>query len=137
MNHIKHLIWILMTVKGIYSLGSTAESTANNTSTTPASLHATLSPLRKHNRDNVTEVPRTLHRTAAINVSSTLNSTGAADEESIDFDLLRKIDHYHHLTFMIWRIWSPVLLGKNYVSFHMFFHKLEEIGNIGISSLTT
>ena len=124
-------------MKGIYSLGSTAGSTASNTSTTPTSLHARLSPLRKHNRDNVTEVPRTLNRTAAVNVSLALNSTGASDEESIDFDLLRKIDHYHHLTFMMWRIWSPVLLGKNYVSFHMIFHKLEEIGNIGISSLTT
>ena len=88
--------------EGIYSLGSTAESNANDTSSTPTSLHSTLSPLRQNNGDNVTEVPRTLNSTAATNVSSVLNSTGAADEEAIDFDLLRQVDHYHHLTFMIW-----------------------------------
>ena len=60
---------------------------------------------------NVTKIQRTLNSTAATNVSYALNSTVAA-AETIDFDLLRKIDYYHHLTFMIWRIWSPVLLGN-------------------------
>ena len=107
-------MWILMTMNGIYSLSSTQESPVNVTSST--SLHSTLSPLVQVNHDNFTKVPRALNNTAVTNVSAVLNSTGAAGGETIDFDLLRKIDHYHHLTFMIWRIWSPILLGK-YVSF--------------------
>ena len=57
--------------------------------------------------DNVTT------ETVSCNISVTNTScTNNVTEPPVDYDLLREIDYYKNLARRIWKIWSPVLLGK-------------------------
>ena len=49
--------------------------------------------------------------TGTNNTSCMLNLS-EAEEETLEFDVLNKIQHYYFLETRIWRILPPILLGK-------------------------
>ena len=129
-KHKKCLFWMmLLTLNGINSSQlSTEENNGNFSvstsltmtmhtretdsviSSTPTVLNDVTNPDNIHNTLNSTE---TVQYNVTASIPSASNSTdNNVIKTTVDYNLLREIEYYNNLARRIWKIWSPVLLGK-------------------------
>ena len=109
MKHTRDLFWILL-VKQFYGLNLSLNTNVDNTSLVFPNSTTTI----MWNPDTTNfSTKQTLNytNTGTNNTLYMLNLSEAA-EETIDIDVLKKIEYYSNIATAIWRILPPILLGK-------------------------
>ena len=112
MTHTRHLFLILL-VREVYGLNSSPIINVDDMSS--ISLNSSVTSLQRMN-DPAAIIFR--NNQTLNNISTGTNSNlymlnlSEATGETIEFDVLKKIEYYNNFAARIWRIFPPILLGK-------------------------
>ena len=111
MKHILCFIWIFLILRGNLGLNSTPEDNATPSDFEVDVLSMTSQSVYEWWNDNTT-VSEEL-KSSPIKTVLYTETTFEPIETTPDHNTRMQIEYYNNIAIRIWRIWSPVLLGKN------------------------
>ena len=112
MKRILCLFWIFLALRGNHGSNSTREK-AVASSDFEFDVASMTSQSLYERRNHEATTPEEYNSSVINNVSYT-ETTFEPAETTLDHNTRMLIEYYNGIAIRIWRIWSPVLLGKNF-----------------------